>query len=105
MLHDESIYPDPFAFKPERFLTEDGLSLNITTKDPGFAIWGFGRRLAPSYFITSLINFTIYRICPGRFMAASTIWITVASLIAAFDIKKSSKCGGLDHAYDPGILR
>ena len=38
-------------------------------------------------------------------MAASTIWITVASLIAAFDIKKSNKCGGLDHGYDPGILR
>jgi hypothetical protein len=38
-------------------------------------------------------------------MAASTIWITVASLIAAFDIRKSNKCGGLDHGYDPGILR
>lgn len=40
-------------------------------------------------------------------MAASTIWITVASLIAAFDIRKSSKCkeAGLDHAYGPGILR
>jgi cytochrome P450 len=52
MLHDESIYPDPFAFKPERFLTEDGLSLNTTAKDPGYAIWGFGRRFA--YFV--LIN-------------------------------------------------
>ena len=107
MLHDESIYPDPFAFKPERFLTEDGLSLNTTTKDPGYAIWGFGRRLGPSYFV--LINlidsFLQYRICPGRFMAASTIWITVTSLIAAFDIRKSNKCGGLDHGYDPGILR
>ena len=38
-------------------------------------------------------------------MAASTIWITVASLIAAFDIKKSNTSGGLDHAYGPGILR
>jgi len=88
MLHDESVYPDPFAFRPERFLTEDGLSLNTTARDPGHAIWGFGRR-----------------ICPGRFMAASTIWITVASLIAAFDMKKSHESGGLDHAYGPGILR
>ena len=39
-------------------------------------------------------------------MAASTIWITVASLITAFDIKKShDESGGLDHAYGPGILR
>ena len=44
MLHDESVYPDPFTFKPERFLTEDGLSLNTTARDPGHAIWGFGRR-------------------------------------------------------------
>jgi hypothetical protein len=30
-----------------------------------------------------------YRICPGRFMAFSAIWIAVASLIAAFDITKA----------------
>jgi len=44
MLHDEDIYPDPFAFKPERFLTEDGLRIRMDIKDPGFAFWGFGRR-------------------------------------------------------------
>ncbi|KIM42409.1 hypothetical protein M413DRAFT_18664 [Hebeloma cylindrosporum] len=71
MLHDENIYPDPFAFKPERFLTEDGLGIRKDVKDPGFAFWGFGRR-----------------ICPGRYMAASSLWITIASLIAAFNITK-----------------
>ncbi|KAF7358497.1 hypothetical protein MVEN_00900400 [Mycena venus] len=29
------------------------------------------------------------RICPGRHMASATIWITVASMLAAFDIKKA----------------
>ena len=24
MMHDKDIYPDPFNFKPERFLDEDG---------------------------------------------------------------------------------
>lgn len=42
MLHDEQKYPDPFAFKPERWLTEDG-KLNPDLKEPS-AIFGFGRR-------------------------------------------------------------
>ncbi|KAF8908618.1 cytochrome P450 [Gymnopilus junonius] len=88
MLHDESIYPDPFSFRPERFLVEDGRSLNKEVKDPGHAIWGFGRR-----------------ICPGRYMAASSIWIAVVSFIAAFDFNKVDESGGLDHGYDPGIIR
>ena len=42
MLHDEQKYPDPFAFKPERWLTEDG-KLNPDLREPS-AIFGFGRR-------------------------------------------------------------
>jgi len=37
-------------------------------------------------------------------MAASALWITVASLIAAFDIAKSDATGGLDHDYEPGVV-
>lgn len=46
MLNDENVYPEPFQFKPERFLTADGLEMNKSVKDPGDIIWGFGRRLA-----------------------------------------------------------
>lgn len=67
MLHDETLYPDPFDFKPDRFL-KDG-QINKGVRDPAFATFGFGRR-----------------ICPGRFMALSSIWIAVASLIATCDI-------------------
>ncbi|KAF4616644.1 hypothetical protein D9613_008324 [Agrocybe pediades] len=41
MLHNEDVYPDPFAFNPERFLNEDG-TLNNSARDPGHACWGFG---------------------------------------------------------------
>ncbi|KAJ7453448.1 cytochrome P450-like protein, partial [Mycena latifolia] len=63
------MYPDPNAFKPERFLV-DGKP-NPAVRDPD-AAFGFGRRL-----------------CPGRHLATSSIWITVVSILATFDISKA----------------
>ncbi|PPR03343.1 hypothetical protein CVT24_012583 [Panaeolus cyanescens] len=95
MLHDEDIYADPLSFKPERFLkrveTKDGIryELDKSVRDPSFAIWGFGRR-----------------ICPGRYMAASAIWMAVASLLAAFDFTQfEDGSPDLNHPYMPGGLR
>ncbi|KAF8182235.1 cytochrome P450 [Mycena galopus ATCC 62051] len=70
ILHDERVYPDPHTFKPERFLLLDG-KLNPAVRDPEIA-FGFGRRR-----------------CPGKPLALSSIWITVASLLATFDITKA----------------
>ncbi|PFH48298.1 hypothetical protein AMATHDRAFT_65777 [Amanita thiersii Skay4041] len=69
MLHNEEIYPDPFKFNPDRFMKEG--KINKEVKDPAHATWGFGRR-----------------VCPGRFLAFSSIWITIASILTAFDISK-----------------
>ncbi|KAJ7460266.1 cytochrome P450 [Mycena latifolia] len=69
ILHDEVMYPDPHAFKPERFLI-DGKP-NPAVRDPD-AAFGFGRR-----------------ICPGRHVATSSVWITVVSILATFDIQKA----------------
>ncbi|KAJ7434468.1 cytochrome P450 [Mycena latifolia] len=69
ILHDEVMYPDPHKFKPERFLI-DGKP-NPAVRDPD-AVFGFGRR-----------------VCPGRHLATSSVWITVVSILATFDINKA----------------
>ncbi|KAJ7697457.1 cytochrome P450 [Mycena rosella] len=89
LLNDEEMYPDPHAMKPERFLL-DG-KLNPAVRDPELA-FGFGRR-----------------ICPGRHMAESSLWIAVASLLATFNIGKARDENGkeieLSHAYHPGLIQ
>ncbi|KAJ7618765.1 cytochrome P450 [Roridomyces roridus] len=88
ILGDENIYPNPEKFDPERFLL-DG-KLNPLVPDP-VAAFGFGRRL-----------------CPGRHIAESSIWIAVVSVLAVFNIKKEvDKDGNVvepSYEYGDGIL-
>ena len=42
MLYNEDDYPDPSAFKPERFIKDGQLDPNI--RDPSTVAFGFGRR-------------------------------------------------------------
>jgi cytochrome P450 len=68
ILHDNSVYGDDTDdFRPERFMK--GNKLNPEFPQPG-AAFGFGRR-----------------ICAGRDMAEASIWITMTSLLAAFNFK------------------
>ena len=69
ILRDEEMYPDPERFDPERWLKDGKLNPDIREPDASF---GGGRRL-----------------CPGRFMAHETMWITMACLLASFDFKKA----------------
>ncbi|KAF9476782.1 cytochrome P450 [Pholiota conissans] len=75
ILHNEKVYPDPFKFNPDRFIKDGRLDPSIP--DPADACWGFGRR-----------------ICPGRHLAFSTVWIVIASLLTVFDIEKSVDAQG-----------
>ncbi|TFY83605.1 hypothetical protein EWM64_g397 [Hericium alpestre] len=75
MLHNPDIYPDPEAFKPERFLTKEG----GLSDDEVLAGFGFGRR-----------------VCPGRNFAMSTLYMTVACLLSVFNIRPKKDEHGKD---------
>ncbi len=63
---DPEVYPDPELFRPERFLGPD------EAPSPYAYIFGFGRR-----------------ICPGRLLADSSLFLTIAQSLAVFDISKA----------------
>jgi hypothetical protein len=71
-------------------LTADG-KLNPAVKDPE-AVWGFGRR-----------------ICPGRKLATSSLFITIASVLATFEISPAVDKNGRtiepSGEYGSGMLR
>lgn len=70
MLHDEKTFYEPEEFIPERWLNKDG-SLREEMRDAELAAFGFGRR-----------------ICPGRHLAATSIWIGIASVLTTFNLVK-----------------
>ncbi|KAI3615926.1 cytochrome p450 [Moniliophthora roreri] len=64
MTHDEEVYPEPYNFKPERFL-------NANTNINDVLAYGFGRR-----------------ICVGRHLADAVLWLSFAPVLACFNIEK-----------------
>jgi cytochrome P450 len=79
ILHDPANYPDPDAFKPERFLNTDG---SLRDDPVLIATFGFGKR-----------------VCPGRHFVDSTLFIIVASLLSVFNIEKGKDTDGGLGAY------
>ncbi|KAF9445055.1 cytochrome P450, partial [Macrolepiota fuliginosa MF-IS2] len=78
MLHDETIFPSPTEFKPERFLKGGAISDDVPDPE-SVATFGFGRR-----------------ICPGSAVALSMIYVAAASILTIFDISPA-----LDEKGDP----
>ncbi|KAF8139501.1 cytochrome P450 [Mycena galopus ATCC 62051] len=87
MTRDESKYPEPERFNPDRFFTADG-KLN---DDSVVLTFGFGRR-----------------ICPGRHNADATVWATIVSVLSTFNIAKAKDAAGneieIDPTYSDGII-
>ncbi|PIL22725.1 cytochrome P450 [Ganoderma sinense ZZ0214-1] len=72
IFHDEKNYPEPDKFMPERFLQDGNLKPSDTVEDPSRIAFGFGRR-----------------ICPGRHLAESMVFIFVSYILHVFDITPS----------------
>ncbi|KAJ8462540.1 hypothetical protein ONZ45_g17894 [Pleurotus djamor] len=85
IFRDESIFPKPDRFMPERFLTADGKINQKLTEIVEFG-FGFGRRM-----------------CPGRFFARDSIWLWISSMLTVFDIKAAKDEHGNDILPDPEI--
>lgn len=71
MFHDETKYPDPLRFSPERF-EDEKKNRDLGINDLPHAAFGFGRR-----------------VCPGRWLALDTMWITIASVLTVYNISKT----------------
>ncbi|KAJ6576166.1 cytochrome P450, partial [Mycena vulgaris] len=69
ILHDKVTYPDPYAINPDHFLLDGKPNPAVQNPDAGF---DYGRRL-----------------CAGRQMALASVWISITSVLAAFNITKA----------------
>ncbi|KAL4900392.1 hypothetical protein BDW74DRAFT_188242 [Aspergillus multicolor] len=81
--HDPYDYKDPMTFRPERFLGDS------PERDPHF-VFGYGRR-----------------ICPGRILAESNLYLTIATSLAAFEVVKPVVDGAevdVQPHFLPGII-
>ncbi|KAJ8501509.1 hypothetical protein ONZ45_g12126 [Pleurotus djamor] len=63
ILHDQNVYDSPGEFTPERFLGPQAEA------DPRVHSFGYGKR-----------------VCPGRHLAESLLWLSLASILTVFDI-------------------
>ena len=109
MLHNEDEYPDPFAFKPERFLKDGKLNPNI--RDPALMAFGFGRRWQWTATISEVVRLTKAkcRLCAGYHIAFSTFWLTAGSILATFNLSKAVDKDGRviepSSEYSTGLIR
>ncbi|KAK7212547.1 hypothetical protein V2G26_019725 [Clonostachys chloroleuca] len=84
-LHDPQTYSEPSSFDPDRYLEPRN------EPDPATEAFGYGRR-----------------VCPGRFLADESLFITISRVLAAFDIRKALDGQGIEIEpkirITPGII-
>ncbi|KAN0084392.1 Cytochrome P450 [Tylopilus felleus] len=81
MAHNESKYPNPHEFIPERFLYDDG---TLKPNDVENVAYGFGRR-----------------ICAGRYFADTSVWSVIVKILAVFTIEKARDENGVEIPVEP----
>ncbi|KZT66772.1 cytochrome P450 [Daedalea quercina L-15889] len=90
MSRDEEHFHDPERFDPERFV--DMTAEDAEARDPRKFVFGFGRR-----------------VCPGRVIADSSVFLAATNLVAAFNIRPAkgfdAKQVVSELAFTSGIVR
>ncbi|KAJ3919103.1 cytochrome P450 [Lentinula edodes] len=82
VLHDAELYPFPFEFLPERYHQQE-YQMN---PDPRKFAFGYGRR-----------------VCPGQLLADDTVFISIVTILALFDIGPLTS--GEEPKYTPHLIR
>ena len=77
ILHNETLYPDPFTFNPDRFMqpAQDGQTEKL--RDPFTYAFGYGRR-----------------VCPGMSLAIDSMFVAIAMSLATLNIDKKKDANG-----------
>ncbi|KAJ7200297.1 cytochrome P450 [Mycena pura] len=75
MTHDPERYANPMVFDPTRFIQTD---VKAAEPDPFRICFGFGRR-----------------ICPGKLLADTAVFMVCSAFLAVFSISKATKNGAL----------
>jgi fumagillin biosynthesis cytochrome P450 monooxygenase len=80
LFHDPLVHEDPDRFDPGRYLAPRN------EPDPWTDVFGYGRR-----------------VCPGRYLADLTVFITIANILAIFNISKAIDKQGheIEVTYEP----
>ena len=86
ILHDKAVYNNPDDFHPERFAPSEQNPGG--EPDPARAVFGFGRR-----------------ICPGRFFADDSLWLTIASTLHLVCILKPADAAETKVTWASGLVR
>ncbi|KAG9311257.1 cytochrome P450 [Chiua virens] len=72
ILRDDTLFPDPHAFNPDRYMEPAVDEATERQRDPRAYIFGFGRRR-----------------CPGAHLVESSAWLLIVSMMATLDFGKA----------------
>ena len=70
-------------------MNSEGSALSLDSVDPRDFAFGYGRRWAPKPQALFPLVILVNRICPGRYMAEATLWISIAVLLSVFDLSSA----------------
>ena len=78
-------------------------TLPLDTEEGDYSFISFGGKLANSLIAVFAASSFLCRVCPGRWVAESFLWITFVTVLATFDISKAIDEDG-NEVFDAAAL-